>query len=101
MLDSMQADRTRLLDLAAKILDLERSLSALRIEQSEAQERLDVTPYPSAPVLTGLASPTTLTHVCCKWREVALTTPALWRSILLSCRGPLCAYKQTHHISDA
>ncbi|KAJ6456438.1 hypothetical protein C8R45DRAFT_1110954 [Mycena sanguinolenta] len=37
--------------------------------------------YPAAPPLIGLASPTTLTHVCRHWRAVALATPALWRAI--------------------
>ncbi|KAJ7883973.1 hypothetical protein B0H13DRAFT_2537684, partial [Mycena leptocephala] len=32
-------------------------------------------------------SPTVLTHICRKWREIALTTPGLWRAISLSDRG--------------
>ncbi|KAJ7849605.1 hypothetical protein B0H13DRAFT_1517062, partial [Mycena leptocephala] len=40
--------------------------------------------YPACPPLTGRLSPTTLTHICRKWREIALTTPLLWRAIGLS-----------------
>ncbi|KAJ6454609.1 hypothetical protein C8R45DRAFT_1189105 [Mycena sanguinolenta] len=50
--------------------------------------------YPSPPPLTGPLSPTTLTHVCHDWREIAQATPALWRAISLplelSKRGRLC-----------
>ncbi|KAF7376698.1 F-box domain-containing protein [Mycena sanguinolenta] len=119
MLDFMQADRTRLVDLTAKILDLERSLSALRIEQAEVQERLDaysyhiltlpneltseilvrfVPVYPDAPPLTGLASPTTLTHICHRWRELALATPALWRAVKFDNNH---TSEQMQYISDA
>ncbi|KAJ6504168.1 hypothetical protein C8R47DRAFT_968577 [Mycena vitilis] len=37
--------------------------------------------YPRCPSLTGPLSPTFLTHICRTWREIALTTPALWRAI--------------------
>ncbi|KAJ6504151.1 hypothetical protein C8R47DRAFT_1316359 [Mycena vitilis] len=40
--------------------------------------------YPRCPPLTGNLSPTCLTHVCRRWREIALTNPALWRAILFS-----------------
>ncbi|KAF7376815.1 F-box domain-containing protein [Mycena sanguinolenta] len=104
MLSSMEADRIRLSDLDTRIRDIERSLFALRTERSQVKERLDAYKYPvltlpneltseffihflpiypAAPPLTGLASPTTLTHVCRKWREIALATPALWRAIRL------------------
>ncbi|KAJ7678150.1 hypothetical protein DFH06DRAFT_567232 [Mycena polygramma] len=39
--------------------------------------------YPHCPPLTGTLSPTSLTHVCHQWREIALTTPSLWRAISL------------------
>jgi hypothetical protein len=39
--------------------------------------------YPSCPPLTGLLSPNILLGICRKWREIALTIPALWRAIPL------------------
>ncbi|KAJ6456456.1 hypothetical protein C8R45DRAFT_578724 [Mycena sanguinolenta] len=107
MLDFMEADRTLLCDLNAKIHDPECSPSELCTEQAQAQEKPDaftypvltlpnditseiftrfVPVYPAVPPLTGIASPTTLTHVCRQWRQVALATPALWRAIYNSGR---------------
>ncbi|KAJ7149257.1 hypothetical protein C8R43DRAFT_1193004 [Mycena crocata] len=43
---------------------------------------------PLAPPLTGLFSPTLLTHVCHHWREIAHATPALWRAISLDLTKP-------------
>ncbi|KAJ7799747.1 hypothetical protein B0H14DRAFT_1702504 [Mycena olivaceomarginata] len=40
--------------------------------------------YPLCPPLTGLYSPSLLTQICRRWREIALATPALWRAISLS-----------------
>ncbi|KAJ7641193.1 hypothetical protein FB45DRAFT_899613 [Roridomyces roridus] len=37
-------------------------------------------PYPTCPQLAGLDSPTSLTHICRQWREIALTSPRLWRA---------------------
>ncbi|KAJ7604213.1 hypothetical protein FB45DRAFT_1083165, partial [Roridomyces roridus] len=37
--------------------------------------------------LRGPSSPTSLTHICRKWRDIALATPQLWRSILLRAPG--------------
>ncbi|KAJ7820796.1 hypothetical protein B0H13DRAFT_2291934 [Mycena leptocephala] len=100
MLAHLEADRTRVTDLEAQILHLERSLSALRNEKTLVQERLDsykysvltlpneivseifmhfLPAYPRFPPLTGILSPTILTQICRKWREIALGTPALWR----------------------
>ncbi|KAF7343907.1 F-box domain-containing protein [Mycena venus] len=98
----LQADRMRLSDIEAQILDLERSLSALLAEKRLVQERIDsyrypvltlpneivseilvhvLPPYPDPLPLFGTLSPTTLTHICRKWREVALATPMLWRAM--------------------
>ncbi|KAJ6551412.1 hypothetical protein B0H19DRAFT_1378152 [Mycena capillaripes] len=45
-------------------------------------------PYPLCPPLTGRYSPNSLTHICRKWREIALATPALWRAICFSLYDP-------------
>ncbi|KAK7014406.1 F-box domain-containing protein [Favolaschia claudopus] len=109
MLESMKADRALIAEKEAKIIDLETRISILRksitIAQLEKQvvlARLDsykypvltlpneivseifvhfIPPYPNPPPPSGVLSPTTLTHICRHWREIALTTPALWRSI--------------------
>ncbi|KAJ7037907.1 hypothetical protein C8F04DRAFT_385103 [Mycena alexandri] len=37
--------------------------------------------YPLCPPLGGLGSPTLLAQICRDWREIALATPRLWRTI--------------------
>ncbi|KAJ7831083.1 hypothetical protein B0H13DRAFT_2371615 [Mycena leptocephala] len=120
MLANLEADRARIADLEAQILHLERSLSALREEKIIAQERLDsykypvltlpneivsdifihfLPAYPLCPPLTGLLSPTLLTHICRRWREIALGTPALWSTISTSYHDGI-PLKQKAHILD-
>ncbi|KAJ6483097.1 hypothetical protein C8R45DRAFT_904413 [Mycena sanguinolenta] len=105
----MATDRKRLLDIATQILDLNPPPSTLRAEQKAVQERLDsykypvltlpnemvseifincMPTYPLCPPLTGISSPTSLTHICRKWRAVALATPRLWRALPLTPRSP-------------
>ncbi|KAF8178175.1 hypothetical protein K438DRAFT_1844702 [Mycena galopus ATCC 62051] len=102
MLMDLEADRTLVARIQARILDLECSLAELRAEQAVAQQRLDsykypvltlpneitseifihfLPPYPICPPVVGMFSPTHLTHICRRWREIALATPALWRAI--------------------
>ncbi|KAK7014288.1 F-box domain-containing protein [Favolaschia claudopus] len=112
MLDSLKADRAFLAQTNVQIPELEMQLSALerllavlRIARRTAQERLDsytyplstlpneligeiflcfLPPYPQPPPLVGRLSPTCLTQVCRRWRDISLTTPALWRGIALT-----------------
>ncbi|KAJ7711516.1 hypothetical protein B0H16DRAFT_598484 [Mycena metata] len=108
------ADRERIADLAGRIIDLECSTRALReekqllkAEQDAIQDRLDAYTY---PVLTlppaivseiflhflpayperapqkGLLSPITLGQLCRLWREIAFSTPSLWRTFIISLR---------------
>ncbi|KAJ7178166.1 hypothetical protein C8R46DRAFT_1076023 [Mycena filopes] len=107
-------DRERLADIAARLLDLERSLRTLsaekellETEEDLLQDRLDAYTY---PVLTlppevvseifvhclpvyprrapdnGLYSPVALTHICRLWRRIALSTPSLWRTFKIILR---------------
>lgn len=43
--------------------------------------------YPHRPPAAGLSSPTLLSHICRQWREIALSTPTLWRAISISLRN--------------
>ncbi|KAJ7178171.1 hypothetical protein C8R46DRAFT_988301, partial [Mycena filopes] len=109
------ADRKRLVDVATRILDLERSLQTLsgekrllEKEQNLLQDRISAYTF---PVLTlppevvseifvhflpvyprrapdkGLHSPVVLTHICHRWREIALSTPRLWRTFKIILRA--------------
>ncbi|KAJ7623965.1 hypothetical protein DFH06DRAFT_1340291 [Mycena polygramma] len=102
MLAVLEADRIRVADLQARVVQLERVLSQLRTEQLQAQERLDsykypiltlpveitseifmhlLPPYPDFPKLIGPFSPTSLTQICRSWRAIALGIPKLWSII--------------------
>ncbi|KAJ7629793.1 hypothetical protein DFH06DRAFT_1225418 [Mycena polygramma] len=102
MLAALQADRARVAELQSQIAQLERAISQLRLEQSKVQQRLDsykypvltlpselvseifvrvLPPYPDLPQPVDQSSPTTLTQICQRWREIALGTPALWSAI--------------------
>ncbi|KAK7039427.1 F-box domain-containing protein [Favolaschia claudopus] len=108
MLSSLEADRTYILALDAQIEQLEHCPAEKWLKRAEAQARLDaykypvliipneiiseifvqfLPTYPLCPALAGLDSPTLLTHICSQWREVALSTPQLWRAIPLSGYG--------------
>ncbi|KAJ7629806.1 hypothetical protein DFH06DRAFT_1225441 [Mycena polygramma] len=102
MLAALEADRARVAELQTRILAVERTLSELRLEQSKAHARLDsykypvltlpneivseifmhfLPPYPAFPQLIGQFSPTLLTQICGKWRNIAVGTPELWSAI--------------------
>ncbi|KAJ6540780.1 hypothetical protein B0H19DRAFT_1269316 [Mycena capillaripes] len=104
---ALAADRARIAEFDNQIQDLKRSLAALRLEKSGVQKRLDAYKYtvltlpneivaeifirflpicPSCPPLSGSLSPTRLTQICRRWREIALGTPALWRAVSLDDR---------------
>ncbi|KAJ7669395.1 hypothetical protein DFH06DRAFT_182863 [Mycena polygramma] len=102
MLASLESDRARIVTLEAQISEIMRLLSTVQAEQALVQERLDsykypvltlpnelvsdvfihfLPTYPLCPPLTGIRSPQLLLQICRKWRDIALSTPALWRAI--------------------
>ncbi|KAJ7720948.1 hypothetical protein B0H16DRAFT_1896708 [Mycena metata] len=123
------ADRERVADLAARIIDLECSIRALRVEkelleaeQDIIQDRLSANTY---PVLTlppelvseifehfvpvypkrapqkGLLSPITLCQICRLWREIAFSTPLLWRTFKIFLRpGGSVQNKEADHQTE-
>ncbi|KAJ7623763.1 hypothetical protein FB45DRAFT_926681 [Roridomyces roridus] len=104
---SLSMDRLRIqyINSAMTVSKLPR---ALLKEKKRAQARLDayiypthtlppeivseifthvLPPYPLRPPATGFGSPTLLSHVCRSWREIALSTPRLWRAIAIHLCG--------------
>ncbi|KAJ7149621.1 hypothetical protein C8R46DRAFT_1198636 [Mycena filopes] len=105
MLAHLAADRARVTELEAQILQLQDRIRDLELEHHLTQKRIDTYRYPVLtlpneitaevfthflpafplrPPLTGVESPTLLTHICRAWREIALSTPTLWRAICLT-----------------
>ncbi|KAJ7076650.1 hypothetical protein B0H15DRAFT_955506 [Mycena belliarum] len=100
----LAVDRAYIAETRARILAMKHSIASLQAEMIPAQERLDsyvypvlslpneiiyeifghfIPPYPLCPPFTGLLSPMVLTHICHRWREIALAMPSLWRAIEL------------------
>ncbi|KAJ6565479.1 hypothetical protein DFH09DRAFT_919534, partial [Mycena vulgaris] len=96
------AARARIADISPQISELEGSRRSLKQEQELAQGRLDayaypvltlpneiiseifvhfLQPYPKRPPIVGLLSPTMLGQICRQWRDITLSTPALWRAV--------------------
>ncbi|KAJ7113098.1 hypothetical protein C8R44DRAFT_984911 [Mycena epipterygia] len=94
--------RAQISDLDVKIAALELVLGAFRDERNILQEQLDayiypvdnlpneiiseifvnfIPPYPRPPPLRGIFSPVVLGQICRSWREIAFSTPSLWRAI--------------------
>ncbi|KAJ7030632.1 hypothetical protein C8F04DRAFT_1042279 [Mycena alexandri] len=112
--NALAADRARIAVIKAKIMELERSLASLNEERDLLQERIDgyaypvltlpnevvseifvhfLPIYPNAPPILGRKSPNVLGETCHHWREIALSTPMLWRAISLSLRNGM----RLHH----
>ncbi|KAJ7734790.1 hypothetical protein DFH07DRAFT_928418 [Mycena maculata] len=101
----LAAERARITEIDLQILELECSLRALRAERDLLQGRLDAFKYPvlalpneivieifvhflplypEPPPVVGLFSPIVLGQVCQKWREIILSTSALWKGAAVS-----------------
>ncbi|KAK7024141.1 hypothetical protein R3P38DRAFT_2531496 [Favolaschia claudopus] len=104
MLSTLAVDRKRIADIDSKILEIGDDCAELLFEK-ESVQRLDdynypiltvpneivseifellVPPYPVCPPQAGPFSPALLSHICSRWRQIALATPRLWRAIALS-----------------
>ncbi|KAK7017599.1 F-box domain-containing protein [Favolaschia claudopus] len=109
MVPELAEERARLVELEMQISEAERTLAALRLQESVARARLNaykypvltlpdeiiaemflhfVPEYPKCSPAAGPRSPMRLTHICRLWREIALATPRLWRAMSLSLRSP-------------
>ncbi|KAJ7498019.1 hypothetical protein B0H11DRAFT_830070 [Mycena galericulata] len=96
------ADHARLAELDAEIDALERRLRTAHRQRKLVKARLKAYKYPVLtlpneivfsiftrvlpvyPRCPPAISPTLLSSVCRKWREIALSTPTLWRAISIS-----------------
>ncbi|KAF8213852.1 hypothetical protein K438DRAFT_1802378 [Mycena galopus ATCC 62051] len=57
--------------------------------------------YPKRPPPIGPLSPYLLCHICRGWREIALTTPALWRGISFSLRNVQQLPQKLHFLNTS
>ncbi|KAJ7322842.1 hypothetical protein DFH08DRAFT_888033 [Mycena albidolilacea] len=101
---SRAADRAYIAEIDSQISSLKESIQVLEGKKLRAQERLNsyaypvlklpneivseifiqfLPVYPFPPPMLGPLSPTFLSHICRRWREVALSTPMLWRAVSL------------------
>ncbi|KAJ7641208.1 hypothetical protein FB45DRAFT_1124774 [Roridomyces roridus] len=98
------ADRARIITIDAEIRELQERIRVLHLEREPCQQRLDaykypvitlpneitseifvrfLPRYPDCSPLSGLTSPTTLTHICRQWRDIAVATPMHWRALYI------------------
>ncbi|KAJ7802702.1 hypothetical protein B0H14DRAFT_2528285 [Mycena olivaceomarginata] len=91
----LAADRSDLADSKAKIMVLQRHIRLLRQRLDAHKYNVLSLPneiiseifihflpvYPLCPPLFGVFSPYALTQICRKWKEIALSTPSLWRAL--------------------
>ncbi|KAJ7659335.1 hypothetical protein DFH06DRAFT_439466 [Mycena polygramma] len=99
---ALATDRAQIARLDTQILALQLSLRALKKERKEIQTRMDdftypvftlpneivaevflqfLPAYPKQPRSSGVLSPMMLGQICHRWREIAWSTPVLWRAI--------------------
>ncbi|KAJ7908967.1 hypothetical protein B0H13DRAFT_2494530 [Mycena leptocephala] len=99
MLSSLEADRVRVAELEVQIVDLERALYPVLTLPNEIISEIFIhflPVYSGRPPFTGLLSPTLLTQICCKWREIALGTPSLWNAMELTTKNHIDLEQQVN-----
>ncbi|KAK7055873.1 F-box domain-containing protein [Favolaschia claudopus] len=105
MQKNLEADRACVAEIDAEIAWHEQCIAELQSRRVIASQALDAYKYPVlklpneivseiflhflppstiCPPLTGLHSPSLLTHICSKWRAIALSTPDLWTTVPVS-----------------
>lgn len=116
------AVRTQIEEIDAQMVEMERSFGCLQEKRNSLRGRLDTYRYPvlnlpnevvseifvrflpvypkRAPAF-GPLSPTLLTQICHKWREIALSTPALWRAVALSGSRKWTTKQKVHFLETA
>ncbi|KAJ7487320.1 hypothetical protein B0H11DRAFT_1035182 [Mycena galericulata] len=103
------ATRARISELDIEIETLKHSLETLLLERTKCREALDtyrypvlmlpaeitseiftnfLPAYPERSPLVGPSSPSFLTNISRRWRDVALSTPTLWSSFHLNLNIP-------------
>ncbi|KAJ7633156.1 hypothetical protein FB45DRAFT_523060 [Roridomyces roridus] len=101
---ALSATRARIEQLDIEIEKLQRLMDPLLAEREQCQQTLldykypiltlpaEITSeiflqfipsYPEGPSFIGTQSPSFLLRICRRWRDVALTTPALWSAVQL------------------
>ncbi|KAJ7633147.1 hypothetical protein FB45DRAFT_1058119 [Roridomyces roridus] len=80
------AARARLEQLDIEIAKLQRLMDPLLAEHERCQQALADYKYPvlTLPAEITSESPSFLLQICRQWRDVALTTPALWSTVALT-----------------
>ncbi|KAF7334642.1 NmrA domain-containing protein [Mycena venus] len=98
------ATRHRIADIDTEIAALDESIHKLRLQQASLKSHLDAYVYPvldlpheivsevflqtiSASTPSRLKAPLLLGQICHTWREIALSTPALWADLNIDVRG--------------
>ncbi|KAJ7704609.1 hypothetical protein B0H17DRAFT_1175666 [Mycena rosella] len=116
------ADRACVEGLEVQILEPQHTLGALQQEKDLVQGRLDVYRYPVLTLpneivseifihflpiyphrspLIGPRSPALLGQICRKWRDIALSTPELWRAVRLTLSKKRRLEQQLHLLESS
>jgi hypothetical protein len=86
---NVQTSSLKLAETFRPMLDWETSPIDALPPEIVAEIFLDFLPsYPEFPPHSGILSPLVLCRVCRRWRDIALSTPSLWRAISIAIDEP-------------